>query len=103
LPDELSILQNLFRLWGIAVVDPFWTHELAQIGYNLPLRFRLDPGRLMKTILRDAFAERLPATIVRRPKCVTRDASLIRDVLEREFGRSRERYRRFLQFCEQPS
>jgi asparagine synthetase B (glutamine-hydrolysing) len=98
LPDELAILQNLFRPWGISVVDPFWTRELLEVGYNLPLRYRLDARRLMKMVLRHAFAEALPAQIVERPKCVTRDATQIRDVLEQAFGRSRERYRPYLRF-----
>jgi asparagine synthetase B (glutamine-hydrolysing) len=93
LPDELAIIQNVFAWFGISVIQPLWTRELLSIGYNLPLHYRLDKGRLMKQVLRDAFAPDLPPEIVRRPKCVTRDSTQIRYVLENEFGTDRERYR----------
>ena len=93
LPNELAIIQNVFAWFGISVVQPMWTSELLRIGYNLPLRFRLDRQRLMKQVLRDAFATDLPSEIVNRPKCVTRDSTQIRYVLEEEFGTGRERYR----------
>jgi asparagine synthetase B (glutamine-hydrolysing) len=99
LPDELAILQNVFRAWGISLVDPFWTRALVDVGYNLPLAYRLDRRRVMKTVLRRAFADLLPPEIVWRPKCVTRDATQIRDVLERRYGVSRERYRPILRAC----
>jgi asparagine synthetase B (glutamine-hydrolysing) len=93
LPDEMAVLQKIFEPWGIALVDPFWTPELKAIGYNIPLSFRLDPDRLMKRILRDAFADMLPEAIVRRPKVITREGSQVRYALETAFGESRERYR----------
>jgi asparagine synthetase B (glutamine-hydrolysing) len=93
LPDELAILQRIFAIWGISVVQPFWTADLKEIGYNLPLRYRVDHARLMKMVLRDAFADRLPVDVVRRAKGVTRDTTQIRFVLERHYGLSRERYR----------
>ncbi len=93
LPDELAVLQKVFEPWSIALIDPFWTPELKAIGYNIPLSFRLDPQRLMKRILRDAFADMLPEEIVQRPKVITRDGSQVRYALETAFGESRERYR----------
>jgi asparagine synthetase B (glutamine-hydrolysing) len=93
LPDDLAHLQNIFRPWGISVVDPYWTRPFVQLGYNLPLEFRLDRHREMKAILRDAFASMLPPEILRRPKCVTRDATQVRDALAARFGAGRERYR----------
>jgi asparagine synthetase B (glutamine-hydrolysing) len=93
LPNELAILQKVFEPWGIALVQPFWTQALKIIGYNLPVAFRVDPERLMKRVVRDAFANILPAEIVNRPKCITRDSTQVRDVLEAKFGCSRERYR----------
>jgi asparagine synthetase B (glutamine-hydrolysing) len=93
LPNELAIIQNVFGWFGIAVVQPMWTEALLRIGYNLPLAFRLDRKRLMKRVLRDAFAAELPAEIASRPKCVTRDSTQIRYVLEKEFGEGRDRYR----------
>jgi asparagine synthase (glutamine-hydrolysing) len=93
LPNELAIIQNVFGWFGIAVVQPMWTEALLRIGYNLPLAFRLDGRRLMKRVLRDAFAAELPPEIANRPKCATRDGTQIRNVLEREFGAGRDRYR----------
>ena len=92
-PDEKVIIQKVFEAWGISVIDPFWTRELKAIGYNIPLSFRLDPKRLMKRILRDAFRDLLPPEIIRRPKVITRNGSQIRYVLESHFGESRDRYR----------
>jgi asparagine synthetase B (glutamine-hydrolysing) len=63
LPDDLAHLQNIFRPWGISVVDPYWTRAFVQLRYNLPLEFRLDRHRQMKAILRDAFASMLPPEI----------------------------------------
>lgn len=91
--DELAMLQKVFEPWGIAVINPFWTAGLKAIGYNIPLSFRLDSKRLMKRILRDAFADLLPEEIIRRPKVITREGSQVRYALETEFGASRARYR----------
>lgn len=93
LPNELAIIQNNFSPWGVSIIQPFWTDELLRIGYNLPLRYRVDRKRLMKSILREAFRADLPEEIVSRPKCVTRDANGVRRVMEEAFGTSRERYR----------
>ena len=93
LPDELAVLQRVFERWGIAVIDPYWTPELKAIGYNLPLRYRVDPKRRMKRLLRDAFANMLPDAIAQRPKLAARDGAQVRNALEEKFGRSRERYR----------
>jgi asparagine synthetase B (glutamine-hydrolysing) len=93
LPNELSILQKIFEPWGISVVHPFWTRELKSLAEDLPLPFRVDPKRLMKRVLRDAFSGILPPGISERPKGVTRDTTQIRFVLESRFGTSRERYR----------
>jgi asparagine synthase (glutamine-hydrolysing) len=92
-PDEKVIIQKAFEPWGISVIDPFWTWELKAIGYNIPLSFRLDPKRLMKRVLRDAFQDLLPPEIIRRPKVITRNGSQVRYVLESHFGESRDRYR----------
>lgn len=92
LPDELAALQRIFEPWGVSVIDPFWTPKLKTIGYNVPLSYRLDSQRLMKRILRDAFARMLPDEIIQRPKVITREGTQIRYALERQFGASRERY-----------
>ncbi len=93
LPDEEAILQKIFEPWGVLLVDPFLTQDLMSLAYNLPLRFRVDPKRRMKRVLRDAFADILPPEIVDRPKGVTRDTTQVRFAMEKHFGRSRNRYR----------
>jgi len=93
LPDELALMQSIYSAWGISLVHPYWTKDLRTIGYHLPLRYRIDRQRLMKRVLRDAFAGLLPPAILERPKGVPRDCSQIRHVLEQEFGRSPHRYR----------
>jgi asparagine synthetase B (glutamine-hydrolysing) len=93
LPNELCIIQKVFEGVGISVVHPFWTKELKVMGYNLPLDCRVDSERLMKRILRDAFSDVLPHDICIRPKGITRDTTQIRWILEKRYGKSRERYR----------
>ena len=93
LPNELATIQNVFAPFGISVIHPMWTSELLRIGYNLPLKFRLDRRRLMKQVLRSAFASDLPSEITNRIKCVTRDSTQIRFPLEQRFGVHRDRYR----------
>lgn len=94
-PNELAILQNLFAPWGVSVFHGYWTADLLRFGYGLPLRYRVDPHRVMKKLLREAFRADLPQSIVDRPKCVPRDATGVRSILEKRFGRARERYRPF--------
>jgi asparagine synthetase B (glutamine-hydrolysing) len=93
LPDELAIVQNIYSCWGISLVLPYWTEELRSIGYWLPLEQRIDKERLMKTVLRRAFADLVPQHLVTRPKGVPRDCTQIRGVLESAYGTSPNRYR----------
>ncbi|HTL66652.1 MAG TPA: asparagine synthase-related protein [Lacunisphaera sp.] len=93
LPDELAIVQNNFAPWRITVEDPYWTEPFFRLGYHLPTRLRVDRRRLMKPVLRAAFRGELPDDIVERPKCVTRDATGVRSVMEQAFGKERERFR----------
>ncbi len=93
LPDELAIVQNIYSFWGISLVLPYWTEELRSIGYWLPLEQRIDKERLMKTVLRRAFADMVPQHLVSRPKGVPRDCTQMRSVLESAYGRSSNRYR----------
>jgi asparagine synthetase B (glutamine-hydrolysing) len=92
-PDELAQLQDAYTPWGIALVHPYWTDDLRRIGYGLPLERRIDRSRLMKRVLRDAFADLLDPRVILRPKGVPRDRTQIRDVLEAEFGASPQRYK----------
>jgi asparagine synthetase B (glutamine-hydrolysing) len=93
LPDELALLQATYSPEGVTLVHPYWTSGLRAIGYHLPLAFRVDKERLMKRVLRDAFADLLPEEMLMRPKGVPRDCTGIRSTLEEVFGTSRERYR----------
>jgi len=93
LPDELGLMQNIYSPWGISLVHPYWTKALREIGFHLPLRYRIDSRRLMKRVLRDAFADLLPAEVLARPKGVPRDCAQFREVLEQHFGDSPHRYR----------
>jgi len=95
-PNELAQLQDVYTPWGITLAHPYWTSELRRIGFGLPLRRRIDRGRLMKRVLRDAFADLLDAEAIARPKGVPRDCAQIRQVLEAEFGTSPHRYRSIL-------
>ena len=96
LPDELAELQQAYAPWGVALVHPYWTEELRAIGYGLRIPFRIDRRRLMKRVLRDAFADLLPPDVIERPKGVPRDCAQIRDVLEARFGGNPNRYRPIL-------
>lgn len=93
LPNELAMIQNVFTAWGISVVQPFWTRELFQIGYALPLEIRVDSRRVMKRVLRDAFERDLPHWILQRPKIATRDGTGARNVLAKRYGTTPNRYR----------
>jgi asparagine synthetase B (glutamine-hydrolysing) len=96
LPDELAVLQAVYSPWGVSLVYPYWTEELCSLGYNLPLHYRVDRKRLMKRVLRDAFADLLPPRLLMRPKGVPRDCTQIREVLESAFGNAPGRYRSIL-------
>jgi asparagine synthetase B (glutamine-hydrolysing) len=93
LPDELAVVQNIYSFWGISLVLPYWTEELRSIGYWLPLEQRIDKQRLMKTVLRRAFADMVPEHLLSRPKGVPRDCTQIRLALESAYGTSPDRYR----------
>ena len=93
LPDELAIVQNIYSFWGISLVHPYWNKELRALGHWLPVRYRIDQQRLMKTVLRQAFADLIPEPFLSRPKGVPRDCTQMREVLESNFGMSPNRYR----------
>lgn len=96
LPDELAMLQNIYSYWGISLVHPYWSEDLRSIGHWLPLGYRVDKQRRMKTVLRSAFADIVPEQFVMRPKGVPRDCAQIRQVLAAAFGDSPNRYRPLL-------
>jgi asparagine synthase (glutamine-hydrolysing) len=93
LPEEIAVVQRVFGSRGLSVINPFWTSELKAIGYNIPISFRVDPQRVMKRVLRDAFRDLLPEEIIQRPKVVTRNGTQVRFALEDRFGVSPKRYR----------
>lgn len=96
LPDELAILQNVYSFWGVSLVHPYWNKDLRALGHWLPVRYRIDKQRLMKSILRKAFADLIPEPLLSRPKGVPRDCTQMRQVLESAFGKSPNRYRPIL-------
>ena len=96
LPDELAIVQNIYSFRGISLVHPYWNKELRALGHWLPLRYRIDRHRLMKTVLRQAFADLIPEPFLSRPKGVPRDSAQMREILESVFGKSPNRYRSIL-------
>ena len=93
LPNELAMIQNVFMAWGISVVQPFLSRDLFDVGYALPLELRVDKRRVMKQVLRDAFAQDLPSWIVQRTKIATRDGTGARNVLAERYGTAPNRYR----------
>jgi asparagine synthetase B (glutamine-hydrolysing) len=96
LPDELAIIQNIYSFRGITLVHPYWNEELRALGHWLPMRYRIDRQRLMKMVLRQAFADLIPEPFLSRPKGVPRDSAQMREVLEASFGKSPNRYRPLL-------
>jgi asparagine synthetase B (glutamine-hydrolysing) len=93
LPDEMAIVQNVYSFWGVALVHPYWNEELRAIGHWLPMAYRIDKQRLMKSVLRRAFSDLIPEPLLSRAKGVPRDCTQIRQVLEASFGKSPNRYR----------
>jgi asparagine synthetase B (glutamine-hydrolysing) len=91
-PADYSAIAKVFGAFGIEAVDPYLSAPVAAIVQRLPLDMRVDRARLMKPILRHAFREELPESIVNRPKRVSRDVSGVRILMEERFGRSRERF-----------
>ena len=91
-PNDYAAIQRIFSFFGIRIIDPFLSPAVARLGYRLPLDMRIDPQRLMKSVLRQAFAGELPPEIVSREKRVSRDVSGVREIMAEQFGTGRERY-----------
>jgi asparagine synthetase B (glutamine-hydrolysing) len=91
-PTDYAAIQRIFSLFGIQIFDPFLEAAVVRLGYRLPLDMRIDSERLMKPVLRRAFAGELPPEIVSREKRVSRDVSGVREIMAEHFGCSRERY-----------
>jgi asparagine synthetase B (glutamine-hydrolysing) len=92
-PEEIAVVQRIFAAWELSLVRPYWTSHLKKIGYNIPIPYRIDPQRMMKRILRDAFKDLLPEEIIYRPKVIARNGSQVRYALEDRFGSSSDRYK----------
>jgi asparagine synthetase B (glutamine-hydrolysing) len=91
-PNDYAAIQRIFSFFGIRIIDPFLNPTVARLGYRLPLDMRIDPQRLMKPVLRQAFVGELPAEIVSREKRISRDVSGVREIMAEQFGTGRERY-----------
>jgi asparagine synthase (glutamine-hydrolysing) len=91
-PADFAAMSRIFRHFGIDLIDPYLSAPMAALGLRLPLEMRVDAERLMKPVLRRAFACDLPREITQRTKCVSRDVSGVRQIMADVFGVGRERY-----------
>lgn len=91
-PADFSAISKIFYHFGIALIDPYLSAPIASLGFRLPLEMRVDPERLMKPVLRKAFAHDLPTEIIQRTKRVSRDVSGVREIMADTFGVGRERF-----------
>lgn len=91
-PADYAAIRKIFSFFGIDVIDPYLSLEVARIGASLPLDMRVDRGRLMKPVLRKAFERDLPPEIVVRQKHISRDVSGVKEAMDRFFGNERERF-----------
>ena len=89
---DYSAIATVFGAVGIDAVDPYLSAPVAKVARRLPLNMRVDHARLMKPVLRHAFREDLPESVVNRHKRVSRDVSGVRILMEERFGKSRERF-----------
>jgi asparagine synthetase B (glutamine-hydrolysing) len=89
---DYAAISKVFGAFGIDVIDPYLSVPVAEVSRRLPLEMRVDAERLMKPVLRQAFREELPDSVVRRPKRVSRDVSGVRVLMQERFGASRERF-----------
>jgi asparagine synthase (glutamine-hydrolysing) len=99
--SNLQRADRMSMAYGLEARVPFLDLESVALALGLPAQWKLRvPGRPEKALLRQAFANRLPAEIVARPKqkyaAGAGSASIITMVAEatisdREFARERER------------
>lgn len=69
LPDESLIRSDrLTMAHALEQRVPFLDAEFAELAFRIPSRFKLDRRDLGKKILRDAFADLLPAHVANEPK-----------------------------------
>lgn len=87
-----AAISKVFGAFGIEVIDPYLSAPVAQVARRLTLDMRVDPARLMKPVLRKAFRDALPLSVVERPKLISRDGSGVRALMEDRFGTSRDRF-----------
>jgi asparagine synthetase B (glutamine-hydrolysing) len=93
LPTTLSTFQKLFhRAANLQMIFPYLYEPLVTYGLSLPAQYRVDKARLMKVVLREAFAEEIPDEFRLRKKGITRETTHIRYVLEHFWGKDRYRY-----------
>jgi len=77
-PLTLSVAQRVFHeTGGVEVIFPYLYRPLVTYVLSLPIEYRVDRSRIMKTVLRDAFQGLIPNEFLWRKKGVTRDATHI--------------------------
>ena len=91
-PADFAAMARIFEQFGVAIIDPYLSAPIASLGFRLPLEMRVDEERLMKPVLRKAFAQDLPPEITQRAKRVSRDVSGVREIMADAFGVGRERF-----------
>ncbi len=65
--DMLTKVDLMSMAHGLEVRTPYLDHELVDHVVRLPLRFKIGPS-MKKRILRDAYRDRLPVSLYKRPK-----------------------------------
>lgn len=68
LPNDMLQKVDLMSMANsLEVRVPFLDHEVVQLAFNLPERFKVD-GMKRKIILKEAFADMIPEELISRPK-----------------------------------
>jgi asparagine synthase (glutamine-hydrolysing) len=89
LPDLLQYSDRLSMRWGVEVRLPFLDYRLVELVNSLPTTFKVW-RKETKRVLRDAFSERLPTSVLTRPKVGFGSPTL--EILGRNFGVLTQRY-----------
>lgn len=91
-PADYAAISKVFAYYGIEVVDPYLSLDIAKIGANIPLNMRITEDNVIKPIIRTAFEKQLPMDIINRKKEVSRDVSGIKEAMLEYFGNAPNRF-----------
>jgi asparagine synthetase B (glutamine-hydrolysing) len=91
-PADHAAISKTFYAFGIETIDPYLSASVAEVARRIPLNLRVDGKRLMKPVLRYAFREELPTSVLRRGKRVSRDVSGVKTIMAEHYGTSRDRF-----------